>query len=351
LDGIAVVDVQAEGDVVWHAMAGPLSGDDVVGLVDWPRRFDHMQQHHGQHLLSAAFEHLHGLSTVSFHLGAESSTIDLRAQGLTEEQVVAAEELANRVIWEDHPVHARFVTPEELAQLPLRKAPAVEGPVRVVSAGDFDHSACGGTHPRSTGVVGLLHVRRWERRGPDIRVEFACGGRALRDLRTKNAVLSRVSTRLTLGSDELEAAIQRLQAAEQQARKRYEEATERVAGYEAGELVAAAPRVGGLAVVRRSYTDRALLEIKWLAGAIAARGGVALLGLAAEKVHLVFASPQHSTVDCGALLKETVARFGGKGGGQAAMAQGGIPEARNLDAALDAAFNSLVAPAPPAAAP
>ena len=341
LGGVAVIDVQAEGYVVWHALTGPLTGDEVEGVVDWARRFDHMQQHHGQHLLSAAFEEVARLHTVSFHLGSESSTIDLGARDITEAQVVAAEELANRVIWEDHRVHARFVSPEELARLPLRKAPVVDGPVRVVSAGDFDHSACGGTHPKSTGAVGLLHVRRWERRGAETRVEFVCGGRALRDLRRKNALLTRVTTGLTVGVDELEGAIQRIQGSEQQTRKRLEDTLERLASYEAAELVAAATTVHGLPVVRRAVTDRTLVEIKWLANAIASKGGVALLGLAGERAQLVFASPSGSGVDCGALLRETLARFGGKGGGQALMAQGGIPDAGKLENALDAATATL----------
>src|SRR5690606_19292872 len=123
------------------------------------------------------FEELFGLRTVSFHLGATAATIDLAITALEPSQATAAEELVNTVIWEDRPVHARFVTPEELARLPLRKPPQVEGPVRVVSVPDFDHSACGGTHPRSTGGVGVLHVRRWERRGDTVRLEFLCGGR------------------------------------------------------------------------------------------------------------------------------------------------------------------------------
>src|SRR5262249_37833589 len=152
----------------------------------------HMQQHHGQHLLSAAFVRLYGLRTVSFHLGAAAATIDLDTTSLTTEQAAAVEDLTNQVIWEDRPVLARFVSADELATLPLRKPPSVDGPIRVVSVPDFDHSACGGTHPRATGGVGLLHIRRWERRADLLRVEFVCGGRAQRDLRWKNAALGRL---------------------------------------------------------------------------------------------------------------------------------------------------------------
>src|SRR3954468_15426053 len=125
LGGAAVLDVQVEDGVIWHMLDQALETDVVQGAIDWARRFDHMQQHHGQHLLSAAFERLYGLRTVSFHLGTATSTIDLAASELTPAQAIAAEELTNQVIWEDRPILARFVTAEELAQLPLRKPPTV----------------------------------------------------------------------------------------------------------------------------------------------------------------------------------------------------------------------------------
>ena len=330
LAGVRVVDVQSEGDVVWHALERPLAAEEVEGIVDWPCRLDHMQQHHGQHLLSAAFERLFAFRTVSFHLGSDAATIDLATGAVTESQLSAAEDLTNQVIWEDRPIHARFVTPEELATLPLRKPPVVEGAIRVVSVPDFDHSACGGTHPRSTGVVGLVHCRRTEKRGGDTRVEFLCGNRALRDLRVKNALLARVSAALTVGPDELEPAIVRLRETEQATRKRLEDAMKRLAACEAAEFA-------GQPVVCKAYADRSLDDLTLLANHIVRGGGVALLGLRGDKAQLVFASPAGSKVNAGALLKEIMAQFGGKGGGQAGMAQGGMPDATKLDAALDAA--------------
>jgi alanyl-tRNA synthetase len=302
-----------------------------------------MQQHHGQHLLSAAFENLFGLRTVSFHLGTESATIDLNARDLAPSQVTAAEDLTNRIIWEDHPVNARFVSEAELGEIKLRKAPAVEGPVRVVSAGDFDHSACGGTHPRSTGAVGLLHLRKTERRGSEIRVEFVCGGRALRDLRFASALMTRLATGLTVGPEELEPALGRLRESEDRARKRVQSLVEELASYEADRLVNSATMVAGTPVVMQLYRDRALNDVRYLAAAIAARGGIALLGLAGEKAQLVFSRPAEGALDCGKLLRETLASFGGKGGGQPALAQGGLADATKLEPALEAAFNLLQA--------
>jgi alanyl-tRNA synthetase len=341
LGGVRVVDVQAEGGVVWHMLAEPLADDAVAGEVDWARRFDHMQQHHGQHLLSAAFERLYGMSTVSFHLGAAAATIDLATTALAPDQTAAAEDLANQVIWEDRPVLARFVTAEELARLPLRKSPVVDGPVRIVSVPDFDHSACGGTHPRATGGVGALHIRRWDRRGDVVRVEFVCGGRALHDLRWKNAALGRLAAALSVGADEVEAAVQRVRAAEERACKRLEEAGEQLIGYEARELAARAELVAGARVVRHAYTDRGLDEVRALARALSAGGCVALLGLSAEKTQLIFARAEGLAVDCGKLLRETLAPFGGRGGGQPALAQGGLPDAARLEEALEAAVERV----------
>ena len=341
LGGAAVLDTQVEDGVVWHMLDQPLEADLVQGAIDWPRRFDHMQQHHGQHLLSAAFERLYGLRTVSFHLGVAAATIDLAGAALAPEQAAAAEDLANQVIWEDRPVLARFVSPEELGQLPLRRPPKVDGPVRVVSVPDFDHSACGGTHPRATGGVGLLHLRRWERRADVIRVEFLCGDRALRDLRWKNAALGRLAAALSVGAEEVEAAVLRTREAEERARKRLEEAGEQLIGYEAQDLIARAELVGIVRVVRRAYEGRSLEQVRALAKAIAAGGCVALLGLRAEKTQLIFARAEGLELDCGRLLRETLASFGGRGGGQPALAQGGLPDAAQLEQALDAAVSRL----------
>ena len=183
LDACAVADTQAEGELVWHILARPEDlaalpvGVPVAGRIDWARRFDHMQQHCGQHILTAAFIAAAGLPTISFHLGAASVTIDLDTPELTPAQARAAEELANAVVWEDRPVTARFVGAEELARLPLRKAPTVAGPVRVVSVEGFDHSACGGTHPRSTGGGGLIPGPRGPRPRGGPAGELPLGGR------------------------------------------------------------------------------------------------------------------------------------------------------------------------------
>ncbi|HEX9166135.1 MAG TPA: DHHA1 domain-containing protein [Gemmatimonadales bacterium] len=335
LDAARVVDVQADEDgSVWHAIDGQLDGEDeVFGQVEWPRRFDHMQQHHGQHLLSAAFEELFQLPTLAFHLGAEYATIDLPGD-VAEPTIRAAEDRTNEIVWEDRLVEARFVSAAELATIPLRKPPTVQGPVRVVSVPGFDHSACGGTHPRTTGAVGVLHVRRRERRGGDTRIEFVCGGRALRDLRDRGGLLTRIASGMSVGLDELEEAIGRLRDQEAGHRKRLGHAMERLVAFEARDLVAAAPRHGGVPIVRQFRDGLDMNEARLLATAIVAEGGVALLGLRGEKAQVLIARPAGHAFDCGKVLREALAAVGGRGGGQPQMAQGGIPDPAQLEMVL-----------------
>jgi alanyl-tRNA synthetase len=338
LNGVPVVDVQVDdAGVVWHALAGPLDTEDVTGTLDWPRRLDHMQQHHGQHLLSAAFEELFDMKTVSFHLGVESSTIDLAAPAVTEGQLEAAEARVNQVIWENRPVYARFVGKEELPKIPLRKPPTVSGTIRVVSVPDFDHSACGGTHPRATGSVGLLHIRRTERRGAETRVEFVCGGRALRDLRRKDQIVTRLAGQASVGLDELEDAITRLRADHASTRRQLAEALGRLHEYEADFLMEeSGTRLGESTVVSMVFDDREVEEVKALAREMSRRGGHAVVAARiAERATLVFAASIYpSDFDAGRLLKDTLAKFGGKGGGSELMAQGALADPAKAEEAV-----------------
>ncbi len=324
-----------EGDVVWHLLEGELGDGPVAGVVDWRRRFDHMQQHHGQHLLSAAFEDLFALPTLAFHLGVEYASIDLPGE-VTEAQCLAVEARVNEVIWEDRPVLARFVAPEELATIRLRKPPTVEGPVRVVTVPDFDHSACGGTHPRSTGAVGILFVRRRERRGEETRVEFLCGGRALADLRVKHGVVSGLGAELTVPPGELVEAVDRVRREEKESRKRLAEVTDRWLALEALALASQAETVGSLRVVSVVRDDLGMAEARTLVQRLVAEGVVAIVGVAGERAQLVMGRPEGvgAPVDCALVLREVLAPFGGRGGGQPGMAQGGVGDAEALEPAV-----------------
>lgn len=343
LGGVPVTDVQVDDDhIIWHSLSGPLDTDEVIGTIDWPRRHDHMQQHHGQHLLSAAFEELFQLPTVSFHLGAESSTIDLVAATITAGEVEAVEARVNQVIWEDRPITAMFLSREELGQIPLRKPPTVEGPVRIVSVPDFDHSACGGTHPSATGAVGLLHIRRLEKRGGEMRVEFVCGNRALRDLRQKHELLDRLARASSVGLDELEQKVTKLQAEHGALRKELAETKRTLWGWMAQDMMDnEGDVIPGVAIYfPRVFTDRSDDDVRGLAMELAMRGGIGLFASIWEgKARLIFTVPpplvsQNAPVKAGMLLRDTLKEFGGKGGGHETLAQGTLDDPAKAAAAV-----------------
>ncbi|MCB0237249.1 MAG: alanyl-tRNA editing protein, partial [Anaerolineae bacterium] len=179
LNGVPVVDVRDGGDLIWHVLAGPLPLDDAIvrGEIDWSRRWDHMQNHSGQHILSQSFIETHDALTVAWHLSDTSLTIDLNRIGLSDEALADAERLANLVVQRNLPITARIVSEDELPALALRKQPAIDGPLRLVEIGDFDRVACSGTHVAATAQVGLIKLLRAERRGQETRIHFVCGGR------------------------------------------------------------------------------------------------------------------------------------------------------------------------------
>ena len=295
----------------------------VRGQIDWTRRFDHMQQHTGQHLLSAAFDREAGANTVSFHLGTSSSTIDLGKE-LTVEQIAHVEETANKVLWEDREVCVKFVTAAEAAKLPLRKDPTREGELRIIDIADYDLSACGGTHVRRTGAIGIIQIAGFERFKGGMRVEFVCGRRALTASRALRNCVAGGVRQLSVVPEELPSAIERLQAEGRNLQKSLETAYERLAGREADALIANGEKVGAATVVAAAVSGWDANALKKLASAIAVKPGVIAVLLTSDVPSLIAVSrSQDLTVDAGAILKPLIERFGGKGGGKGSMAQGG----------------------------
>ena len=338
LGGIPVLDVIEEDEAVAHVLERKPEGERVTGQIDWPRRFDHMQQHTGQHVLSAAFEKLGNYRTVSFHLGTEVSTIDLDSDRLGRRQIDEAEELANRVVFENREVRIFFKAASEAVQMGLRKATEREGEVRLVEVPDFDLSACGGTHVSRTGAIGLILVRRFERIKGLTRVEFLCGHRALGAARADFAVLSEAA-RLFSGALENVPTLINKQGEELRAALRArEKLIKRVADYEALELHASAPEKNGRKIVRKVFAAEDSDEAKVLAHAIARQpSAVALIGVKGKAAALFFAQSPGGAADMGSILKQTVAKLGGKGGGTRDFAQGGGLEEAKLDEALSLA--------------
>jgi alanyl-tRNA synthetase len=349
IDGVRVVDVilREEDQAILHLLDGETESDRVHCKIDWARRFDHMQQHTGQHILSAAFEHLQDADTVGFHLGADSSTIDLNLDRLSLDQVAAAEEMANEVVFSDRPIEAAIMSPAETANLPLRKRPTVSGPVRIVIIKDFDLCACGGTHVKHAGEIGLIKITRVESRGPQLRLEFLCGRRALADYREKNALVTRVANAFTTGYREIEDAIDRLHDENRILRSNLRKAQARLLDYEAEDLYNTAVTGDNMRIITAAFSDRDRSDLSWLAKNLAERPGVvALLGLAGTKCHLLFARAHDVDHDMVPLLKSALSVLGStSGGGRPEIAQGGGPAADQaaVSRALHAARQLLLA--------
>jgi alanyl-tRNA synthetase len=344
LGGIPVVDVVIhENDSrVLHILQEPLPEQqvEVLGEIDWDRRFDHMQQHTGQHILSQSFLQAADAETVSFHLGAESATIDLAGpQSLSAAEMEQAELLTNQVIWEDRPVTANIFRSGELDSLPLRKPPGVSGDVRVIQVTGYDWSACGGTHVSRTGEIGLVKIIKWERRGDETRVEFRCGKRALSDYAQKNSMVNRLSAGFNVRHWELDQAVERLTAENKELRSQLRQAGRALSKYRAKELLEDALTVAGVRLVSYDLTAELQGDLRELARQLVSEPAVvAILGRGDQKVNLCFARSPDVDVDMVPLVRETAGRLGSRGGGgKPDFAQGGgtLEKKQQLDDVLE----------------
>jgi alanyl-tRNA synthetase len=324
LESARVVDVSDREDgSIAHVIEGGLETGAVHGRVDWDRRFEHMQQHTGQHVLSAAFARLVSARTVSFHLGTASATIDLE-KDVSASEIARAESEANRIVWEDRPVHIRFVDAEEASKLPLRKEPARGGRLRIIDVEDFDLSACGGTHVARTGGIGNIHVTSWERFRGGTRVEFLCGIRALRGCRALRDSVADSTRLLSVLPGELRAAIERLQSEGRESKRRLKDAQASLAAFEADALASTAIRRDGLAIVTSTMTGWDANGLKTIASRITSRpGALVVLVSAPEPASIVVARSADVAADSPSILRQLTDRFGGKGGGRPELAQGG----------------------------
>jgi alanyl-tRNA synthetase len=331
---IVVEQVEEDEDgQVWHYAARPLAvGARVEGRIDWERRFDHMQQHTGQHLLSAVFlRELHA-PTVSFHLGESTSTIDLAIPTLAQHSIERVERIANEIIAEDRPVSSHFVSHEEaeamLAAGELRKLPDRQGAIRMIDIENCDRNACGGTHVRSTGQIGGLLLRRLEKVTRGVRVEFVCGSRAVRAARMDAAILGEVGTVLSTGAAEMPSAVARMLAEAKAGVRERQRLREELAELQGAKLAAEAPLENGLRLLVRAWKDRDRDFVRVLASRTAAaaeRTAVIFLAQDAAPARIFLARSADLKFDCGRMLKEELAKLGLRGGGSPDLAQGDVP--------------------------
>jgi alanyl-tRNA synthetase len=324
---IAVTEVaDEENGRVFHFAAEPLAvGTQVRGNIDPARRRDHMQQHSGQHLLSAVFIRLFNMPTVSFHMGEESCTIDLETAGLTVAQAQKTEYLANEVIAEDRPVGIRFVPLEEARQLGLRKLPPKQtGDLRLIDIADFDLTACGGTHVRATGQIGSILLRKVEKVKQGMRVEFVCGLRAVNAARRDYGTLTDAAALYSSHIYDVPEQVRKSLAETKAAGKAQHKLLEELAELCAERLLAQA--TGSQQVITEFFPDRDAVFIKLLAQKLTAGKSsvIALLASGAGQPTLVFAQTRGQKSNMGQLMKDAMAQLGGRGGGSVDMAQGGV---------------------------
>ena len=338
LGGVTVVDVVDEDDRIAHVLASPLaaSNEVVEGSIDWNRRYDHMQQHTGQHLLSAVFEDLFGAKTLSVHFGPDYSTLDLDAESLSRSQLVKAEERANAIVAEARPVLVAFE--DAASAVGLRKASDRAGTLRVVSIADVDRSACGGTHVRSTAEIGAVLLRSVEKVRKSTRLEFVCGTRAIRRARRDYESLTAIASSLSASLDDAAGLVaaqgERLKEGDN-ARKKLEK---ELATFRMRERYDAAA-VGEYGVRTVVIRDAASAdELRALAQAAFALPRVVVVGALTDPPSVLLATSEDSNVDAGRTLKEKLAAVGGRGGGSARLAQGSVPDA----AVVDRVVQSLV---------
>lgn len=347
LGGVPVVEVQKDEDgTVWHLLQAPLTeGSTVDGEIDWRRRFDFMQHHTGQHILSRAFELVCDTQTVGFHMTENSVTIDLDREDISEAHLVEAEDLANQIVFQNISVKAWFPDAETLASLALRKiSDKVAGDVRVVEIDDFDVCACGGTHVQRTGEIGIIKILKTERIRSQTRLEFACGQRALLDFRTKNTFLNDLSAQFTMAWQDAPTMIEKLREENKQANKQLKQLREKVLQGEAERLWAGADTARSPIIVTALYDEAfSPADLQGLARALLSHeNSVALLGIYGEKSHVLFACSDDVELDVVPHLKEVLAMIGTqRGGGRPNLAQGGgVPATETM---LQRAFDQTCA--------
>ena len=340
LAGARITDVIDEGERIAHLVETAVASDGgaVHGSVDWARRFDHMQQHTGQHLLSAVLEELYGFHTVSVHFGRDYSSLDLDVESVSAERIVEAEARANAIVAENRAVTTSF---EDASQASgLRKESGRTGALRIVSIAGLDRSACGGTHVRATGEIGAILVRKVERVRKSARLEFVCGLRAVRRARADFESLTRIAGALSASLDDAPALVaaqsEQLRAGENERRRLERD----LAGHRARALYDAAPAdERNLRVVRQ---DAATMdELRTLAQATIALPRAVLLGTIGEPPSLLVATAEDTGLDAGRLLREGVNKVGGRGGGSSRIAQGSVPDAGRLTEAVASVLSAL----------
>ena len=346
LNGRAVIDVEDRGDHIVHVLAQELPENDVHGEINWSRRYDHMQQHTGQHILSETFISVLDAHTTSFHMGACLSTIDIERSPVTPSEWDAVEHRLQDIISENHPVTSYWVNPDHIEALNLRKTPERTGPLRIIDIHEIDRTACGGTHCRTTGELGMIQIldRQPKRvHGGLYRIEFVCGLRARTDYVRRIDWMNRLSSSLEMNESEVLDAINKMQTGRKEGERKIRALTEKLLVYEADELASEIQVISDMPLLTQTFTDRNADEIRLLAHQLITRHQcVVLLGGGLDKMQLIFARSHGLPYTMGTLMKNTMQHIGERGGGRPEIAMGGAPNIESVKKAIHWAKEELI---------
>jgi len=335
IEGVEVLKVVEDGERIVHVLAADVPAGSIRGKIDWTTRFDHMQQHSGQHILSQAFFELLRGETRSFHLGAEISTLEIGLAKAEEEDIERVERRANEVVFENREIKTYFVAEERIGEIPLRRPPQKGGLIRVVEADTFDYSACGGTHCRRTGEIGLIKIIKGERIRGNLRFEFLCGGRALRDYALKNRVVRQLVGQFNVKEADVAASVAKLAEEMKAFKKQVRKCEEALAVFEAQGLLNKARGK----IITEVFGDKSAEGARFLALHIIRQGEfVVLFGVKSEtRSHLILACSEGLKLDMRQLVPLVSPFINGKGGGGPSLVEiAGDPKA-DLPAALEKA--------------
>lgn len=339
LNQIKVIRVEEEGDVILHFLEDELKAEEVKGLINWPRRFDHMQQHTGQHILSQSFYEIVRGETLSFHLGQDESSVEISLPSIQDKALAEVEELANRIIFSDLEVKTYFLPEEKISSIRLRKPPKKSGLIRVVEVNGFDYSACGGTHCRRTGEVGLVKIIRQEKIRGNVRFYFVCGFRALREFEKRRKWLQETARLFSAEEAEVYNCAEKTLTELRNLKKRQKKLEERLSEYEAGEILQSNQEK----IISGLFPEKSPEEVKFLALNLVHQAEVLVVfGAFREQfLHLVAASSDRLKVDMRELIKALQAEINLKGGGSPTLVEMVSPEKEKAEKILELAVNYL----------
>ncbi len=344
LNGIAVLGVEEVDEEIHHFIAEQLHTEEVEGKINWERRFDHMQQHAAQHILSAAFWDYFHIPTIGFHLGKETVTIDLETENLHAETVEKAVQIANNIVFENHPILIKWMNLEEAKTLPLRKEPTMTENIRVVMIENFDYNGCGGTHPKRTGEVGPIQVLGWERNRGGIRLTFIAGWRTLKLMGQQQQIMKDVSKQLNSSEADIPVKVAQLLTSQKETEKAMQTMNEKLLYAEANELLQQPTKIHAGILISKVFTNRSMQEIAKLSAIITEQQEHAITYFVIEnedKLQCILACGKTVTLDMNALLKEALPTIEGKGGGNKKSARGGGKAIMTGDEFLNQLVSSL----------